>query len=175
MSNGEDSEKFALLVDLGIITVPDDYVHASRLVTFGEQNREEFHGYYNDNINDANFPSPSRILRPSDKLRVRAFQQVVGGATTSEDRMAFLALQEAVYPGAQGASFVFEQKRDQLLKGMWYASFDKEERLWKDAGRDRRMPCMYVSSDGGFRWSLGYFGFVWKTDDVSLCFTEVED
>ncbi|MDE1874813.1 MAG: hypothetical protein KGH68_01975, partial [Patescibacteria group bacterium] len=35
----EPTEKFALLADLGIITVPDDYVHEKRLTTFGKKNR----------------------------------------------------------------------------------------------------------------------------------------
>jgi len=86
------TQKFALLVDLGIITVPDDYDHTSRLTTFGKQNRKKFY-YYNDNITDQNFPNPTRVLSPGDKLRVHAFKQVVGGTTTSEERMAFLATQ----------------------------------------------------------------------------------
>jgi hypothetical protein len=56
----EPTEKFALLVDLGIITVPDDYVHDKRLTTFGKQNRKKFY-YYNDEINDKNFPNPTRL------------------------------------------------------------------------------------------------------------------
>ncbi|MDE2116774.1 MAG: hypothetical protein KGI79_02775, partial [Patescibacteria group bacterium] len=85
----EPTEKFALLADLGIITVPDDYVHEKRLTTFGKKNRKKFYPY-NDAITDRNFPNPTRVLKPGDKLRVRAFKQVVVGTTTSEERMAFL-------------------------------------------------------------------------------------
>ena len=82
----EPTEKFALFVDLGIITVPDDYVHDNRLTTFGKQNRKKFYSY-NDEITDRNFPNPTRVLKPGDKLRVRAFKQIVGGSTTSEERI----------------------------------------------------------------------------------------
>src|SRR3989344_9566179 len=91
---GLQTEKFALLVDLGIITVPDDYDHANRLATFLERNREKFYNVDND-ITDQNFPS--RILKPGDKLLVRAFKQIVPDTTTSEERMAFLETQGAVY------------------------------------------------------------------------------
>lgn len=150
----EATEKFALLVDLGIITVPDDYVHQTRLATFGKQNRKKFY-YYNDKITDQNFPNPTRVLKPGDKLRVRAFKQVVGGTVNSEERMAFLATQKAIHTGAQGASLVFDQKRDQLPKGKWYASFDEKDRLWADADGHHRVPRVDAGSDGGFVWGLG--------------------
>lgn len=169
----EPAEKFALLVDLGIITVPDDYVHDKRLTTFGKQNRKKFY-YYNDEITDKNFPNPTRVLKPGDKLRVRAFKQVVGGTTTSEERMAFLATQKAIHTGAQGASLVFDQKRDKLPKGKWYASFDEKDRLWADAGGNHRVPDVYCDSDGDFRFYLGYFENVWNDGRAFLCFCDVE-
>ncbi len=167
----EPTEKFALLVDLGIITVSDDYSHPTRLATFGGMNRQKFY-YYNDGITDANFPNPSRILKPGDKLRVRAFKQVVGGTTTSEELMAFLATQKAIHTGAQGASLVFDQKRDQLPKGKWYASFDEKDRLWY-AGGYRRVPRVGCSQGGGFEFHLGDFGDVWGDGGAFLCFCDV--
>ena len=169
----EPTEKFALLVDLGIITVPDDYVHDKRLTTFGKLNRKKFY-YYNDEITDKNFPNPTRVLKPGDKLRVRAFKQVVGGTTTSEERMAFLATQKAIHTGAQGASLVFDQKRDQLPKGKWYASFDEKDRLWAVAGGYHRVPRVDCRSGGDFEWDLGCFEHVWDDDDAFLCFCDVE-
>jgi hypothetical protein len=165
--------KFALLVNLGTITVPDDYDHATWLALFGKKNRQKFY-YYNDAITDPNFSKPSRILKPGDKLRVRAFKQIVPGTTTSEERMAFLATQKAVHTGAQGASFVFEQKRDQLPKGFWYASFDEKECLWRDAGGYHRVPGVIAYSDGGFGFNLGGFEGVWNDDHAFLCFCDIE-
>ena len=43
------TEKFSLLVDLGIITVPNDYDHATALDKFLKKNRKKFYGI-NDNI-----------------------------------------------------------------------------------------------------------------------------
>ena len=78
-------------------------------------------------------------MKPGDRFRVRVFKQTVGGTTTSEERLAFLKSQNAVLTGAQGASLVFEEKRDQLPKGYWHTSLDENGRLWKDAGGRRRV------------------------------------
>jgi hypothetical protein len=167
----EPAPKFALLADLGIITVPADYDHAKCLANFRKNNYKKFFGY-NDDITDKNFSNPSRILKPGDKLHVRAFQQIVGGTTTSEERMAFLKKQNPVFVGAQGASLVFEQKHEQLPKGKWYASFDKKERLWKDAGSLHRVPNVNAYSDGDFFWNLGRFECVWIGFNAFLCFCD---
>ena len=168
------SVKFAELADLGIVTVLAGYNHATQLDMFMKENRKKFYDV-NKNITDANFPNPSRILKPGDKLRVRAFQQIVGGSTTSEERMKFLVEQKcAVYVGAQGASLVFEQKRAKLPKGKWYASFDEKDRLWEDAVGGHRVPCLCVYSDGGFRWCLGYFEYDWSDNDAFFGFSDIE-
>ena len=169
----EPTEKFALLVDLGIITVPDDYVHEKRLGTFSQQDRKKFY-YYNDEITDKNFPNPTRVLKPGNKLRVCAFKQVGDGTTTSEDRMAFLATQKATHTSAQGASLVFDQKRDQLPKGRCYASFDEPDRLWVDAGNNHKVPRVYCYPDGDFKFCLDSFEDVWINEDAFLCFCDVE-
>lgn len=169
------TEKFALLVDLGIITVPDDYDPSTQLARFNQKHQSDEKKsfcYYDDEITDKNFPNPTRVLKPGDKLRVRAFKQVVGGMTISKERMDFLRNQKAVFVGAQGASLVFEDKRDQLPKGKWYASFDEKERLWKDAVCRRGVPNVHCRSDGGFEFGLGNFGRVWDDCHAFLCFTD---
>ena len=162
-------KRFELLVDLGIITVPENYVHGKQL---DSMNRKEFY-FFNENLTDKNFANPTRILKPGDKLRVRAFKQNVSGTTTSEERMAFLASQNAIHTGAQGASLVYQQKRDQLPKGYWYCSFDKIDKLWKDAGGGRRVPGVGAHADGGFRLGLGGFESPWLDDRIILCFCDV--
>ena len=166
------TEKFALLVDLGVITVPDDYVHAKRLDSFKVWNKKKFEWGYNKNLVDANFPNPSRILKPGDKLRVRVWQQVVGGMTTSEERMAFLATQKAIHTGAQGASLVLEQKCNQLPKGKWYVSFDEKERLWRNTDGHHRVPYVDRYSVDDFRFYLGYFENDWFDGCCLLCFCD---
>lgn len=169
----ELKDKFGLLVDLGIMTVPADYVHATQLTTFGEKKSRKRFYYYNDAITDANFPNPTRVLKPGDKLRVRAFQQIIEGTTTSEERMAFLATQKAIHTGAQGASLVFEQMRAKLPKGKWYASFDEKERLLYADGY-HRVPGVDAGSDGAFGFDLGRFEYVWCQFSAFLCFCDVE-
>ncbi len=170
--------KFTLLADLGVITVPADYDHATRLAKFREKHQggeKKSFRHYADNITDANFPNPTRILQPGDKLRVRAFRQIAGGTTTSsEERMAFLTTQKAVYVGTQGLSLVFDQKRDQLPKGKWYASFDKKDRLWKDADGSHRVPSVFAQPDGDFVFNLGYFVGVWYVVSAFLCLSDLE-
>lgn len=168
----ESTQKFALLADLGYITVPDDYNHTTCLAVFKKKNREKFYDY-NNSITDANFLNPTRILRPGDKLRLRAFKQVVPGTTTSEERMDFLHKQKGnVFVGAQGAAHAFEQKREQLPKGYWYAAFDEKDALWEDAVGYHRVPSVRASSDGFFEFDLGVFEDVWFDDDAFFCFCD---
>ena len=170
----EPTEKFGLFKELGIIVVPDDYDPNTQLASFKRKNHKKFY-HYNDDISDQNFPNPSRKLEPGKKYRVRAYKQIVPGATTSEERMAFLATQGAVYTGAQGVSLVFDQKRDQLPKGYWYSSFDEKERLFKDADGDHRVPSINVYDDGDFDFDLGCFESTWSENDIILCFSDFEE
>lgn len=165
----EEVEKFALLVDLGVITVPDDYVHGKQLSSL---NQKEFY-YFNELIADDNFPNPTRILKPGDKLWVRAFKQKVSGITTSEERMDFLAKQKAIYTGAQGASLVYQQKRDLLIKGYFYCSFDKKENLFEDSDGNHRVPYVDADSRGDFEFGLGRFERVWNDGSCLLCFCDL--
>jgi len=166
------AERFALLTDLGTITVPEDYRHETWLASFSEKDSKKFFYLWNDNITDANFPNPTRILKPGDKLRVKVFKQIVSGTTTSDERVAFLKSQKAVFTGAQGVSLVFEQKRSELPKGYWHASFDEENRLWKDACGDHRVPFVYTRWDGSFEFRLGNFESDWDGVHLLLCFSE---
>jgi len=162
---------FELFVDLGIITVPDDYVHNTRLASFEKENRKKFYSW-NDDITDENFSKATVQLKPGQKLHVKVFRQTTSGSTTSEERLAFLKTQNVVLTGAQGVSLVFEQKREDLPKGYWYVSFDEKEALWKDAYGSHRVPHVSRYSDGGWRFSLGCFEGVWYNDHCLLCFCD---
>ncbi len=84
------TEKFTQRKDLGIITVPENYVHERALTSFAECYRDRFDKYSQD-ITDVNFPNPTRVLRSGDRLHVRVFNPVVdSGTTTSEECMEFL-------------------------------------------------------------------------------------
>lgn len=161
------NEKFALLADLGTITVPDDYDHRTRLESFLKKNRKKFYGV-EDNINDANFPNPSRVLKPGDRLLVRAFKQVV--EVTTEEQMMLLTTQKAVYVGAQGASLVFEQKRKFLPKGFFYASFENPNFCKNNRNL---VPGVHADIPGGFYWKFGFFPFNIPLSHLALlCFCD---
>ena len=102
-------QRFTLVKTLDI-TVPDGYVHATQLATFKRNHGEKCY-FYNDDISDENFAKVTTPLTPGRKFKVKVFKQVVAGAVTSEERMAFLRSRRAVFTGAQGASLVFTQKR----------------------------------------------------------------
>jgi len=145
--------KFALFVDLGIFTVPANYVLVS-----------EFMG--------GKFPNPSRILRPGDNLWVCAHNQIVSGTTSSEERLVFLASLGSYFIGAQGIKLLNDHKRNQLPRGYWYSSFDEKERLWEDSERYHRVPGVCVHSDSEFLFGLGYFEEPWLRNHVffSYCY-----
>src|SRR3989338_1901552 len=163
--------KFALLADLGTIVVTADYDHATLLASFREQNEKPFY-CYDEAITDQHFAKPSRVLKPGDGLQVQAYKQVVA-STSSEQRLAFLDSQHAVYTGAQGATLVWAQKSSQLPKDFWYASMDRKERLWKDAGGNYRVTGVSAYSDGDFSFGLGYFGCVWHGLNALLCLRDL--
>lgn len=167
----EPTEKFVLLADLGIITVPDDYDHATALAKFDARNRDKFESYASK-ITDRNFPNPTRVLMSGDKLRVRAFVHWIGDTTTVEERMAFLATQKAIHTGAQGLALVFEQKRNNLPKGRWYCSYDEMERFLVIRG-DHWVPSMWFS-DCDYSFGCTCFEDIAGKHIAFLCFTEVE-
>lgn len=172
LSKNVQVENFALLIDLGIVTVPEGYVHRTRLGTFGKQNRKRFY-YYDEKVSDENFSSPTRILRPGDRFHVRVFEQTVGGTTSSDERMAFLSVQNTVRVGAQGLSLVFEQKQHQLQKDKWYASFDEKRRLFIDQSGFNWVPGIGMHSDGAIELGVYCFQSPWELDDVFFCFNDV--
>lgn len=168
----ELSMKFAELVNLGHVEAPADYSHVKRIGMFLKRDRSKFSDVKPE-INDTNFPRPSRIIKPGDKFLVRVFQQIehYGHTTTMDDRLKFLALHNAVHTGPQGASLVFEQKRAHLPVDTWYASLDEdcEESVDDTEG----VSGLIRYSDGTFCWHLGCFEHLWVNTRAFFCFTEV--
>lgn len=162
--------RFALVTTFDI-TVPADYVHATQLATFKKEYAKQCY-FYNEAITDANFAKATTKLTPGRKFKVKVFKQAVAGTTTSEELMAFLRSQKAIFTGAQGASLVFAQKRQELPKGYWYCSFDEKEALFEDAGGYRGVPRVSADSDGDFDFYLGYFEGPWHDGPCLLCFCD---
>lgn len=163
----EDVETLGLIVDLGIITVPTNYEHSTCLARFAKSNGWQFKVYHSD-IKDENFQEPSYVLEPGDRLWVRAFKT----AKTHEECMDFLTSQNAVFPSAQGAALLWEQKGDQLPKGWGYFSCDKEERLFS-AGAWHKALRIDVYSDDNIHFHLRDVGRGRHESDAILCICRV--
>ncbi len=166
----EPKEKFALLRDFGIIEVLMDYdpeTQVTTLMKFWEQKDEAF-----------DRSSSSRVPRPGEKFQARAFRQVVGGVTNSEERLVFLKQQPGnIFLGVHGLGLVFEQKRHLLEKGRAYTSFDEFHRLPRN-GFGPSLP--YIMRDWGYGtlphgWLFGLDPFEHAGSRARmLCFTQVE-
>ena len=168
-------DEFSVLVDLGIITVPNDYVHKTQLEKFDEQNYKDLYYYFRDRIGEDNFPNPTRILKPGDKLHVRVFEPAWDKVTiTLEECLMFLSLQKAVHTGAPGASLVYSQRRDQIEKGKWYCSLDEKDHLWTYSVGHYGVAGIHRNSDDSFWFHLVDFEHVCNHAKAILCFTEVE-
>ncbi len=156
--------RFELVTTFEII-VPADYVHASRMTTFGEAHQKGFY-YYNPNLTDDNFAKTPALV-PGKKFLVKAFQ--IKGRVTSDDCLTHLKRVKAALTGAQGASLVYEQKKDELPKGRWSLSFDEKDNLpFIDGGHG--VPGVRRASDGGFEFDLDRFEGDWDGRCVLLAF-----
>jgi len=171
------TKKFTLLADLGTITVPNSYSAMTRLKKFREK-------YYGNILPDENnlinflrgikrFPNPSHAIKRGDKLRVRAFRQVVGGETTAKERMAFLDTKKAIYIGSPGLVIVFEQKRKILPKDFQYISFDRERYLLIDSRGSHRMLFIKDYPGGDFSLSFIHFKTELYADQAFFCFNKI--
>lgn len=167
------AEKFRVFLDLGIITMPDDYDQSTCVKNCIVRNRRIIHAVESQ-ITDKNFSNPSRILRPRDRVSVQVVEQTAPGVTLSVHRMDFLGTQEAIYTGLQGICAVLDQRHASLPRGRWFASFDLLEHLCLNRGvrQVSRLGCRTV--DGKFVIDSNHFVTEWCRADAFFLFTEVE-
>ena len=172
------AKKFAMLADLGIVTVPDDYAHEGRMFKFQtdvlQAGKYPDLDMYSSGFTDANFETPSRFLKSGDRFRVRAFTQVAGECASGDECLLFLSGLNAVYPGAQGALLVFEQGRHLLPKNRKYTSMDRAVYLWNAYDKGHAVPCIDARADGKFDLQLLRYEDGLDAQTAILCFTEVE-
>lgn len=161
-------DRFGLINTFSIV-VPQGYDHATRLGSFREKHRKEFY-YYNEAITDKNYAKATTKLEPGRKLKVKVFQ--INERVTSLDCLAHLRSQKAVLVGAQGASLVYEQKKDELPVDRWSVSFDEKDALWEDGGGYLRVPYVFRYSGGGSGFVLGDFEDGWSDGYCLLCFCD---
>ena len=153
------------------IVVPQGYDHATRLAKFRNEHEKEF-AFYNGDITDGHFAKATTMLAPGSKLKVKVVQ--ITETVASEDCLAFLRNQKARLLGAQGVTFAYEQGKDKLPKGRYYASFDEKDALWEDPAGHHRVPGVYADSGGDFFFLLDYFESAWVGAGGLLCFCDEE-
>jgi len=154
------------------IIVPLDYNHDTQVDVFAKKVKKEKTTYYfNNDLTSKHFANASTKLVPGKTYKVKIFP--ILKRVTSEDNMAFLAKQNAIFVGDHGLTLVCEQKKEELPKGKYTVSFDKKESLWKDTDGNHRVPNVYANSGGGFRFDLGYFEHGWVDSSCLLCFCDL--
>ena len=167
-------DKFELLTTFEII-VPADYNHATRLDTFrtkhqNEKNKEFY--FYNGAITDTNYAAKATTkLTAGRRFLVKAFG--IKKTASSLDCLAKVKAENGVLTGAQGASLVYEQRKDELPKGKYYVSFDEKDALWRGPFGRRRVPDVRADSGGDFCFGLGDFEGDWGSGGVLLCFCDL--
>lgn len=163
---------FKLLKYLGEIKVPPNYQHETAIARFASEQGKKFNEI-NPEINDANFPNPSRILKAGDVLYVSVWEQAVAGTKTSKtERMDFLRSEDAVFTGVQGLILTSVQKSESLPKGRWCSSMDEPDRLLNVADGEHNMPLVILLEDNFIGLFLGSFETDWDDTLALLLFRD---
>lgn len=152
------------------ITVPKDYNPKTQLTTFKKKYGKDFY-LYNGDITDENFKNSKLKAGKEYTVKVFGIDTLV---TTSDKCIAKIKKENGILTGAQGASLVYQLKKDEFSNNKLYISFDEKDRLWKDTDDLHRVPCVYRLSDGDFSFNLGFFEGDWGADGCVLCFCECE-
>lgn len=163
------TKKFKLLTDLGSVVVPDDYDFVSYMSGFQSKNAKKFY-FLNRAVTERSFPLASNQLIPGSSVSVRVFE--AKGNASSDEKLAFLASQNALRVGVPGIILVHEQKKDQLLRNKWLCSFDVKERLWKDTNGNYRVPYLDRRQDGVYGFDFIRYDTNLNADLCLLCFTQ---
>ncbi|MHB9010634.1 MAG: hypothetical protein ACYC49_00180 [Ignavibacteriaceae bacterium] len=159
------AQKFTLLKSM-FITVPEGYVHEKQLSTL----RSKDFYYFNNAITDRNFKNVTDKLVSGKQYMVKFIG--IGDRVTSEECLGVYKQEQALFVGTQGLSLLWQLNRDAFPVGKWSVSFDEKDNLWKDADGFHGVPGVDRSSDGGDRFSLGYFERGWRDDDVLVVFRD---
>lgn len=166
---GADS-RFPFLKEFKL-TIPTNYVPATRLDTFKAAHKDEFYDYNND-ITDKNFAKVSHQLIPGKTYKVKFFG--ITQRVSSEDCLKVYRANRAYYTGAQGASVLYELKKEELIKGKWHCSFDEKDNL-PFLGGYHWVPSVYAYSSGDFRFDLGNFEFDWFDSRVLVLLCDCDE
>jgi hypothetical protein len=161
----EYPKKYLEQVEVWEITIPANYVRDTRLDWFSTTYRDSFH-FYSTRINEKNFPGAIIGFESGQKILVRVFR--LKKPVSTNGCLVFLRNHGAILTGAQGATLVWEQKREQVPKGFCYLSFDAALSDYKER------PVLERCSDGIFKFRAVSSEFFWSAGDRLLCFSYAE-
>lgn len=162
-----------LLNGKGTFTVSDNYNHDTQVDDFAKKTRKlKSTHYYNDGLTSKNFSKATNKLVPGKTYGIKMFP--ILEIAQSEDCLAFLESNNAILVGAQGVTALQADQPDIFSTGKWTVSFDEKDALWKDANGHHRVPRVRRHSVGNWVFNLGYFGNSWGSDDVFVCFCDLD-
>lgn len=155
----EISEKFDL-IEVGIITTPDNYDHNQYLKFFFKYCDASYGMVFNyEDITDKNFANPGRILKSGDKLLLSIIHQKKNFKSSVNERMELLNSLNSIYPGVQGVCLSLEQKYHQIPRSWRIDYYDKQENLWKNPNGEYMSPYLTNKGDGGYNWGIHKIDF----------------
>ena len=173
MAAQPEDPRFTLLKSFPLI-VPVNYVHDTQLTKFREANHNKF-TLYNNDITDQNFSKVTTKLVPGRKFNVKIFAINIGKYVSSKGCLIFLRKQKAVFVGTQGASLIWQKKKEKLPINKWSISFDEKKALWKEPrGYFEMLPCVDRFSAYDWRFHLVLFRSYWSDNDCLICFCDPE-
>lgn len=147
--------KFNLESDLGIMTIPNGYIHEDYPKRFYEKYCKDKRYFFNTSprLMEGNF-HPSRILEPGERIKICAYSEIE--KTTYLERIQFLSSKGSVFFGVEGLLMLWEQKRSNLPGPNNYLSFDFIKNLWCDFSGSFRVPSLSIDSKKVHHLNLGY-------------------
>lgn len=150
------------------VMVPDDYNHSTCFKSFRKEHHKEFSSY-NFTTTDKHFSGVTTKLVGGQSFRVDVVR--VNVEMPYQDCLAYLENQGVILVGAQGASLIWKQKREELpLRRS--ISLDKRDALHKDSNGHHKIPSIRRYSDGHFDWFLSRFEYPCREGYHLLCFHE---
>lgn len=150
------------------LRVPITYSHSKQLAHFLQKHKEEFYCLHSD-INDMSCSKVTHTLKAGEVYTIRLFS--VREPITSDDCLAFMKSQGALFVGAQGISLVWQMAKTKLPMDKRLISFDEAEKLWKDQFGNPSLPFMYQHTADLWQFSLQSFYDRLYYRHVLICFS----
>lgn len=166
-----------LLNGKGTFIVPTDYDHETQLDTYKHEFKAKvrksvlaLNWGYSDNITSEKFAKATNRLVPGKTYAVKMFPIV--SKVQSEDCLAFLKKNNAIFVGAQGITALQSEKPYFFPKGLHTLSFDEKHALGEDPG----VPYIIQCADGSLRVGLKSFDFPFDIVlNVIVCFCNLDE